>query len=97
MAQKIKAMNKAMDSWVGCHKSDLIKQMGPPTRYESDGKDGEILIYEYSQGRQIPGTAYMGSDGNLHYTAPTMVNNQAYRMFYVNNKGIIYYWRWHGM
>lgn len=97
MGAKIKKMNESMQSWVGCHKSDLIRQIGPPTRYESDGKNGEILIYEYQHGRQIPGTAYTGTDGNLYYTNPTTIKYDVYRMFYANEKGIIYHWRWQGL
>jgi len=97
MASKVKKMNNIMNSWVGVHKSDLIRAWGPPSRYESDGSRGEILIYEYRTGYQLPGTAYIGQDGNLYYTNPTQINRDSYRMFYVNKKGIIYYWRWQGL
>ena len=35
---------KAMDSWLGFQKSALILSWGPPTRTESDGNGGTILI-----------------------------------------------------
>jgi len=34
------------ESWIGAHKSKLIKTLGPPSRNTSDGKGGEIIIYE---------------------------------------------------
>jgi protein involved in sex pheromone biosynthesis len=37
------------DSWMGSHKSELIRSWGPPTRIQSDGEGGEILIYESAQ------------------------------------------------
>ena len=37
---------ETMNSWLRSHKSELIRAWGPPERTTSDGKDGEILIYE---------------------------------------------------
>lgn len=73
---------RVMDSWMGHHKSELIQSWGPPDRYESDGKGGEILIYESQQtrGAVIYGTYYERT------TYP-------YKMFYADSNGKLYYWR----
>lgn len=86
-----------MASWVGSHKSEMILSWGPPTRIASDGKCGEILIYEYYRDLgQQEGKMYVDDYGNVRYTDPKQRGYTATRMFYVNKKGIIYYWRWKG-
>lgn len=74
--------NEIMDSWIGSHKSELIKEFGPPNKYESDGLGGEILIYEKSatRGRIV---------GNNYYEKT--ITNSA--MYYADEKGILYHWR----
>lgn len=39
---------KAMNSFLGSHQRDLIRQWGPPVRTASDGDDGQILVYSTS-------------------------------------------------
>ena len=77
-----KKNQQTMDSWLGAHKSALIQSWGPPTRYESDGKGGEILIYERSVTR---GSVI----GNTYYEN----TRHPYQMFYADSDGKIYYWR----
>ena len=77
-----KKNQQAMDSWIGSHKSALIQSWGPPSRYESDGKGGEILIYERSVTR---GSVV----GNTYYEN----TRHPYQMFYADSNGKIYYWR----
>jgi hypothetical protein len=71
------------ESWLGAHKSQLIKSWGPPNRYASDGKGGEILIYEKSRttGAIISGTYFE-------------TTNVKFSEFYVNENGYIYYYRY---
>ncbi len=73
---------KIMDSWLGHHKSELIQSWGPPVRYESDGKGGEILIWEskQTQGAVLNGTYYERT-------------SYPFKMFYADHNGKIYYWR----
>ena len=71
-----------MGSWMGAHKSRLIQSWGPPTRYDSDGQGGEILIYEYTR---TVGAYVYGS-----YMQRTFVD---YKEMFANKEGIIYYWR----
>ena len=77
-----KKIQETMDSWMGNHKSELIKSWGPPNRYESDGAGGEILIYEKSvtRGGVINGTYYENT-------------SHPYSMFYADKTGKLYYWR----
>lgn len=90
-------ISKAMNSWVGSHYSDMMLKWGPPTYSTSDGKGGQILVYQYERsGGSIPG--YATKIGKtVFYTAPRNVNYTAERMFWVNDKGIIYSWRWKGI
>ncbi len=80
--QKNEATINALNSWKGSHKSALIQSWGPPTRYDSDGQNGEILIYENK--RTIGSYLY----GN--YIQRTFVD---YTEMFVNSAGIIYFWR----
>lgn len=36
---------KAMDSWLGSDKTELIRQWGPPFATVSDGGTGEIMVF----------------------------------------------------
>lgn len=90
--------SKVMDSWVGHHQSELIASWGPPTRTADDGKGGTILIYEYYRDLgQKEGRAYVDYRGNIRYTDPKQRGYTAVRMFYVDENGIIYYWRRQGL
>jgi hypothetical protein len=92
------SVNKVMDSWIGSHQSDLIASWGPPARTASDGKGGTILIYEqYVDLGQKAGRATVDSGGNVRYTAPESRGYTQTRMFYVNDRGIIYHWMWQGL
>lgn len=71
------------DSWLGAHKSQLIQSWGPPTRYQPDGKGGEILIYERSQ---TTGTILYGT-----YFENTRVY---FSDMFAGQDGIIYYYRY---
>jgi hypothetical protein len=84
-ATQKKAQDKeraALDSWLNHSKAELIQAWGPPTRYESDGKGGEILIYENTV-----------KVANIIYGTYMEKNVINYKQMYVNSSGIIYYWR----
>ncbi len=89
---------KIMDSWTGSHESELFRSWGPPTRTTSDGKGGRILVYEhYVNLGQSPGRAQADAWGNVTYTAPKQRGYVRTRMFYVDERGYIYYWRAQGL
>jgi hypothetical protein len=91
-------ISKAMNSWVGSHYSDMMLKWGPPTYSTSDGRGGQILVYRYNRnGWATPGKAWKDQWGNVYYTAPQNYDYVAERMFYVDDKGIIYSWRWQGL
>lgn len=91
-------VNKVMESWVGKHQSDLILSWGPPRQTASDGKGGSILVYgNYVNLGQTPGRATADYYGNVTYTAPQQQGYQRTRMFYVDENGYIYAWRWQGL
>jgi hypothetical protein len=81
---------KIMNSWLGRDKSELIQSWGPPSSYDSDGKGGEILTYRSQPITiQLPYMFGRGKYGNTVFSKTVI----KYRQFYVNEKGIIYYWR----
>jgi hypothetical protein len=90
-------INSIMDSWVGHYQSELIAHWGTPTKIESDGKGGKIITYE-----SLKGTWGREKDkhivGGGHYqTKPKQPGYAATRIFYVNEHGIIYSWKWSGL
>jgi len=102
-AQKVNDFKKAsiirgiMDSWVGHYQSELMAYWGPPTKIVSDAKGGNMIIYE-----SLKGTWGNLKDkrivGGAHYpTRPRQPGYAATRIFYVNEKGIIYSWKWSGL
>lgn len=89
-------LTEVMESWTGSHQAKLIASWGPPSRTTSDGIGGTILIYENYRSRQLPGRAYKMGD-SWFYTAPKECGYTSSRMFYVNEDGYIYRWRWQGL
>jgi PBP1b-binding outer membrane lipoprotein LpoB len=81
-AEQAQKNKETMDSWLKHHKSELIRSWGPPTRYDSDGQGGEILIYEYKR--------TVGAVINGNYLQRTFVD---YKEMFANRDGVIYYWR----
>lgn len=95
--QKKANLLKIMESWLGSHQSELIAQWGPPTRTESDGKGGKILIYEsWRDTGSSPGYIY-GGPFATYYVPPKNHGYKRTRMFYVDEKGIIYYGKFKGL
>jgi len=95
--KKASTISRFMDSWVGHYQSELIAYWGPSTKIVSDGKGGKIIIYE-----SLKGTWGNERDkrivGGTHYPAgPRQPGYAATRIFYVNEKGIIYSWKWSGL
>lgn len=68
-----------MESWVGKHQSELIREWGPPTESTDDGAGGRILIYESFQ--RTGGV----SDPRRGLTDV--------KMFYARPDGGIYFWK----
>jgi hypothetical protein len=88
-----KEVDDTMKSWIGATKVDLLLKWGPPTRTFTDGKDGEIYSYEYTN--QTKGHAYTDKYGNTYYNAPQQYT--IVRQFFINKDGIIYSYRWQGI
>lgn len=66
-----------MNSWLGHSKRDLILSFGPPSRSESDGQGGEILVYS----RRVYGNFPSG-----------VVDYFEHRMFYIDTQNSVYHW-----
>ena len=95
--KKTSTINRIMDSWVGHYQSELIAHWGPPTKIVLNAKGENIIIYE-----SLKGTWGNEKDkrivGGSHYpTSPRQPGYAATRIFYVNEKGIIYSWKWSGL
>jgi len=39
------SQKKVLDSWMGSTKQNIIMSWGPPQRTDSDGNNGEVLVY----------------------------------------------------
>ena len=80
-----------MESWLDSHKSELIKVWGPPNRITTDGKEGEIYIYEESSTNAMTVNNFFGIE--LDNPITTYNTTSEYRQFYIDKDGIIYYVR----
>lgn len=65
-----------MDSWIGLTKQELIMGQGLPLKTESDGANGEVLLF----GKQFV------------FTYPTTRVMWAYKLFFINPSNKIYHW-----
>jgi len=75
------SLSEKLDSWIGHHQSDLIRQWGAPTRVTSDGQGGAVLVYEFT--RDLGCNAYRCYVGT------------EYIQFFVTSRGVIYHWKSH--
>jgi len=80
---KAEEVKKVFDSWMGIHKSQLIKSWGAPTRTVPDGNGGEILVYESSK---TAGTVVYG-----YYMQKTAVD---FKEMFADKNGKLYYYRY---
>jgi hypothetical protein len=90
-----------MDAWMGKNKSDLILAWGAPDRVMSDGKDGEVLIYERMVKRGFTSAnAQVHTYGTSTYGTGSAVTTTAegkrYRMFWADKNGVLYHWKGRG-
>jgi hypothetical protein len=83
---------EVMNSWLKHHKSELIRSWGPPHRTATDGKDGEIYIYESSSTSAQTFKNVFGVE--LPNPITTVNTTIYYRQFFINKDGRIYYVRW---
>lgn len=91
-------INKKMESWVGSHESDLIASWGPPQQVSDNGQGGKVLVYQnYVNLGQTQGVATSDGYGNTRFSMPQSRGYNRTRMFYVNEAGYIYSFRWQGM
>lgn len=79
---------KALDSWLGSSKQNLIMSWGPPQRVFDNSPNGEILIYA-KQVYIAPSTYYYGN----HPATIAGQNYWNYTYMYVDTEGKIYSWR----
>ncbi len=100
-----KKLSATMDAWKGHHQAELIRSWGPPDRTDSDGQGGQVLTWLRDRGnRSKTSTTYNtgvkgpgGEDIIVTNTSGGGKREPATRMFWVNEEGIIYSWRWRGL
>ena len=105
-------MNSVMSSWQGHHYSELIMRWGPPQAVYDDGEGGRILVYTQVRQWTTPGqtttttTAQATIYDNMiwgqaqsysQYVPPQTYGYTAWRMFRINQRGVIYAWSWKGL
>lgn len=89
---------KAMNSWIGHTKRDLIMQFGPPSRTADDGANGEIVVYAkqvYISSMHLSGIATPDANGGVYTSPGTNTPSQnywQYTMYFINTEGEIYHW-----
>ena len=96
-----KKISANMASWMGAHQSKLILSWGPPTETHDDGKGGKVLVWLYDRGTTTTSTTTSVDPKICPQCSDVTVsrereNADASRMFWVNEEGLIYHWRWRG-
>lgn len=101
-----------MNSWVGSSSSDLIAKWGPPSQVFNDGSGGTVMVWAYQRSYTVPGNATTNTTGSATLSGNTVYGSStsrttynpaqnygwtAYRMFWVNQSGIVYRWAWRGL
>lgn len=94
--RRTSAVNRIMNSWVGHYQSELIADWGPPTEILPNEEGGNILVYESLKGTWGDDKDKRIEGGAQYATGPRQPGYSATRVFYVNEKGIIYSWKWSG-
>ena len=107
-----KRVNSIMRSWQGHHYSELIMSWGPPQAVYNDGQGGRILVWTAVRQWTTPGTATTTVSGHAtvydnyiwgqaraltEYRPPQTHGYTAWRMFRINQRGMIYSWSWRGL
>lgn len=86
------AEQKAMDTWIGGTKQNLIMSQGYPSKTASDGGSGEILVYANHVYIPPSNSTFYTNDGVGHTSYNAGANYWHYRMFFCDANGKIYHW-----
>ena len=68
--------------WVGSATEDIIKTMGDPSRIDSDGKGGSIIVYESAPNYDDPNYDILDPEASKR--------PRQYARFYLDNEGFCY-------
>jgi len=87
-------LRQYLDGMVGQSASDLVHDLGEPTRIEDDGHDGRVLIWEEDHyDGYFPGVVYPVAPGyRLWLLPPAPLGHTESLMFYAHEDGTIYGW-----
>ncbi len=65
------SIDDVMKSWIGKHKSELLKSWGPPQQTSDDGKGGDILNYirysNWNRSVEVKRQFYADPQGIIYY------------------------------
>lgn len=101
-----KTASGILDTYIGKKFPVAIRQLGPPAHIYTDGKDGRILEWIYTDHHYMPGLSYTTGgfswdDFNNTYSnhsitlyrPPRHTSSSHYIQLYVHKNGTIYYYR----
>ncbi len=83
-----------MKVWIGKTKDELLQHYGYPSKINTDGKNGLVLIYIDTLVSGTPGQSYTGPDGYLHVVAQKSNPHISVKIFCLDSEGIIYSSKW---
>lgn len=85
------SLTEIMNSWIGHSKQELIMSFGIPSRIESDGAGGEIVVFA-QQIYQAPSNNTIYTEGGSSTVHNSGYNFWAYKLFFINKEGKVYHW-----
>ena len=77
-----KASTAPAQPWVGSTTEEIIKTRGDPSRIDSDGKGGSIIVYESAPNYDDPNYDILDPEASKQH--------RQYARFYLDNEGICY-------
>lgn len=99
--------SQLMASWMGHTEHELLLSWGPPESRVSDGDGGSILTYRFHRNQgstngYVQHYGFYNSQGQWvsfgdSYVPPQDLSYDAIRVFYVDQGGRVYSWRWKGL
>jgi len=77
-----------LDNYKGKSKNQIVMELGPPDRKNSDGSEGEVYTYEENQK-----FAYQYNFKSFSGSYTTVQNTRYFIDFYFNRSGLVYFYR----
>jgi hypothetical protein len=102
------SIERTMQSWLGCPKSNLIIMWGPPNQIIPDNMGGEFIVYTAQRVFVSPGYSTTNATGYAYgnnfyaqsqttYYPPQVSQWSVFRMFRADEYGTITAYSWKGL